>query len=472
MPSLSCAGAQDSNGSRTVIASGVFATSNVLAFGFSIGGILSPPTTYPKDQIVISSQYNGYSIDTCTTTISGLVANTIAVNITPTTTMVVNQPVSLRFSVTLTDVINYLDTFLITFPTGTKVTAVTVSGGGTITVTNLKLTNLTLVSFSQSSANKNFPAGSNLNITFSNMTAPPSTQPTQPIYFSVLRDNFAKMTGSNTLQAVISTLSFTLAASSTLVNSNTTYTFNITLLDALSSSGRIKIDFPVTVKPSWGSATCAALSGSNTSLAPTCALSFNSLILTSINAAANNIGPQTLSVAVYGVTNPGSTEPSGNFTVTTYYSTTDDTSVATGTMGFVTATPATLSSSSITIASSSYSVKATGISYTVSVLTGNAIPQNGYIVVGIPLALLVNLSSVSANCLFSIGNASPVSTVCTGSSNSTSTIVSFTKLFQGASVPANTTIHLKVASIFTNPESTLPVSSFAVATYSPTGYLI
>ena len=472
MPSLNCVGGQDSNGSRTVTASGIFSTSNTAAFGLSISNILSPPTTYPKDTLTITSQYNGYPIDTCNTTVTGLLPNTIAVNITPTTTMVVNQPVSLRFSVTLTDIVNYLDTFQITFPTGTKVTAVTVSGGGTITVNNLKLTNSTLITFGQSSSNKNFTAGSVLNITFSNITAPPSTQPTQPILFSIMRDNFSKMLGSGTVQAIMGSLSFTVAANSTLINLNTTYVFNITILDGLSSAGRVKIDFPATVKPSWGSTTCATIAGANTSLAPTCAMSFNSLVLSALNASTNNIGPQTLTLTVYGVTNPGSTEPSGNFTVTTYHSSTDDTSVATGTMGSITATAATLSTNSVTPVATSYMVKDTGVSYTVSVVIANAIPLNGFIVIGIPNAIQTNISNIASNCLSSIGNAVPTSTVCAGNSNSSSYIVNFTKLFQASGISAPSTINLKVAGNFTNPASTLPISSFAVATYSATGYLI
>jgi hypothetical protein len=393
-------------------------------------------------------------------------------NITPTTTMVVNQPVLLRFGITLTDIINYYDTFQISFPTGSKLTALSVSGGGGITLTNLKLTNSTTITFGQVSTNKNYPAGSILNITFSNFTAPPSTQITQPIVLTILRDLYSKMIGSGTVQAIMSTLSFTVAATSTLVNLNTSYVFNITIADAISSSGRIKIDFPTSVKPSWSSVNCANVSGTNTTSTPTCALSFNSLILTSLNATSSTIGAQTITITVYGVINPGSTEPSGGFTVTTYYSTTDDTTVATGIMGNITSTAATINSNSISIIPSSYVVSASAVSYTLSFVTGNAIPINGFIVLGIPTAITTNVNSIANSCLASTGITGPVSTVCTGVQSGSSYIINFTQIFQSSGVTANTTINLRVAGIFTNPLSTLPVSSFSVETHSATGYLI
>jgi hypothetical protein len=171
MPSMTCSGGLDVNGSNIVTASGIFSTNDTLMFGFSMSNILSPLTTYPKDVLYITSEYNGYSIDTCNTTVSGFIPNTISVNITPKTTMVVNQPVLLRFGITLTDIINYLDTFQISFPTGSKLTVLTISGGGGIT-----LTNSTIVTCGQMTTNKNYPAGSVVNITFSNFNAPPSTQ--------------------------------------------------------------------------------------------------------------------------------------------------------------------------------------------------------------------------------------------------------------------------------------------------------
>lgn len=141
-------------------------------------------------------------------------------------------------------------------------------------------------------------------------------------------------------------------------------------------------------------------------------------------------------------------------------------------MGTITATTATISANNVTIVPSSYIVGSTGVSYTVSFVTGNAIPLNGFIVLGIPLAIQTTASSISSNCLSSIGAATPTSTVCTATSNTSNYIVNFTKLFQSAGIAANITLNLRVANIFTNPQSTLPVSSFSIATYSATGYLI
>jgi hypothetical protein len=386
--------------------------------------------------------------------------------------MVINRAVPLRFSMNLTDIINSNDSFLITFPTGSRLSVTNVNAGGIISLANLQTINSTIISFSQVSSTKNFTAGYNLNITLSNFTAPPSTQPTSPIIFAIQRDGYSKMEGSATVQAVMSTLSFTVSAANTVVNTNTSYTFMLTTLDALSTTGRIKIDFPNTVKQVWTSTNCAVVVGTNMLASPDCTVSANSLILSNLNSSSLLISAQTINITILGILNPPTTEPSSNFSITTYYSTTDDTSVATGTMGTITPTVSTLNSSTFTIVPSSYVVQEAGVTYTVSFATNNEIPVGGYIVLGVPNGVQAVVASVSGQCSFAIDAGAFVGTACTGTAGGVGYVINFTSAMVGAAVQAKATVRLRIASIFTNPSSTLPVSTFTVQTYSNTGYII
>lgn len=283
------------------------------------------------------------------------------------------------------------------------------------------------------------------------------------------------MVGTATIIATLSTLNFTVTPSSLTVNQNTSYLFNITINDGLLSSGRIKIDFPSSITQSWISPSCATVSGSSMTTSPICALASGSgsLILSSLNLSASNIGAQTFNVLVNGIVNPPSTQPSGNFNITTYYSSTDDTSVASGSMGAVTATASTLNSSTVVITPSSYVVMASGVTYTISFQNNNPIPTNGYIVLGIPYGVTAQIGSVSNMCFASTSTSStPSSTTCTGVDTGTMYTVTYPSIFSSSGVAANNTITLRITSIFTNPLSTEPVSSFSISTYTSGGFLI
>lgn len=129
---------------------------------------------------------------------------------------------------------------------------------------------------------------------------------------------------------------------SSTVNANTSYTFKITLLDAISSAGKIKITFPTTITILGSSPSCATLTGTGVAIQPVCAYNLveNSITLTSLNSSASDIGAQTLTIIISGLKNPDSIRPSGSFTVTSYYKGTDISLVAVGTIGQVTATVA------------------------------------------------------------------------------------------------------------------------------------
>lgn len=172
--------------------------------------------------------------------------------------------------------------------------------------------------------------------------------------------------------------------------------------------------------------------------------------------------------------NPPSVQPSNNFNITTYYTTTDDTSVATGSMAPITATPSTLNSLQVNITPSSSVVRATQVDYTITFTINNPIPIGGYIILGVPYGIDTTVASASGNCFASINSATPSSTTCSGTDNSTAKMyyITFSNMFQSAGVTGSSNITLKVNKIFTNPVSTEAISSFSLATYTSGNFLI
>lgn len=398
---------------------------------------------------------------------------TVSITSANTTSIIVNRPVTLRFSFTAADTTNQLDTYSIVFPTGSRLTTPTIAGQVLGVSASLSGTTIT---FSQNTGtNRVFFQNSAVFFTMTGFTAPQSTQETGTIQLTILRDGFSKMVGTTTIQAVMSTLTFNVTPSSLTVNQNTSYLFSITISDGILSSGRVKIDFPSTITQAWTSSSCATVTGTNMTTTPTCTLAegSTSLLLTNLNLSSSNINSQTFTVRVSGIINPPSTQPSGNFNITTYYSSTDDTSVASGSMGAVTATVSTLNSSTVTITPSSSVVRATGVSYTVSFQNNNPIPTNGYIILGIPDGITAQIGSVANMCFASTSASStPSSTTCSGAQSGSMYLVTFPNIFSSSGVPANSTITLRIDSIFTNPVSTEPVSSFSISTYTSGNFLV
>lgn len=175
-----------------------------------------------------------------------------------------------------------------------------------------------------------------------------------------------------------------------------------------------------------------------------------------------------------GIINPPSVQPSNNFNITTYYTTTDDTSVATGSMAPITATASTLNSLQVTITPSSSVVRATQVDYSVKFTINNPIPIGGYIILGIPYGIDTTVASASGNCFAAIDAATLSSTTCSGTDNSTARMyyITFSNMFQSAGVTGSSNITLKANKIFTNPISTEAVSSFSLATYTSGNFLI
>jgi hypothetical protein len=139
----------------------------------------------------------------------------------------------------------------------------------------------------------------------------------------------------------------------------------------------------------------------------------------------------------------------------------------------MTATTAVISPSQAQVSSSSLIVNDQPVSYFFQLVVANPIPASGYFILFVPSDVVVNPSAVSGQCSININNTSYVPTPCTAAAatNGNGVNINFTNPFivdinQGANFTA------KINSIFTNPSSTRPTSSFALYTFHSNGYSI
>jgi hypothetical protein len=377
-------------------------------FSFSINNFLSPPSAQASDPITITSYINGYQIDTCTDYVSGLIPNVIASNSitiqsTSQTTFTVNQNYTIKFAFTTVDTVSINDYFIIQFPAGSSVvfSSGLLSGATAINKVNATFSNNILTLYmNTSSTTKIFFAPYSMFINVGIYTAPPSTQTTSAFTITTMRNGFPTQIGTQTLTAIATTLTATVSSTSSVVNVNTSYTFSITINDALTSSGKLKITFPPSLTVLASSSTCASVSGVGLSSTPACAYTAidNTMTLTSINSSSSIINPQTFNVTIQGIQNPPSTAPTASFTIRTYYMSTDDSLVASGTIGGITATFAQIDSSNVKISTSSDVVLATSANYTITLTVQNPIPIGGFVIVTVPMPIVVDLSSISSSC--------------------------------------------------------------------------
>lgn len=258
--------------------------------------------------------------------------------------MTVNQVYTIRFNFVITDTLSQADTFGIVFPAGSVVnfasTSVLSNFSSSGIVSNFESATLTFT-LSLSNPQYTFVRGTTLYIALGSYKAPPSTQPTSNFQITAYRFNFPKLQGTATFSASPSSItSTTPTLLSSTVNANTTYTFRVTLLDPITSAGKLKITFPTTISILSTGTSCATVTGTNTALTPVCSYNTaqNSITLTSLNSSSADIGAQTVTIAIVGVRNPDSIKGSGTFSVRSYYKATDVSLVATGTIPEITGT--------------------------------------------------------------------------------------------------------------------------------------
>lgn len=203
----------------------MFQTQVAAAFSFGVNNFLSPPSNQPSDAIVITSYSGTSKVDSCTVYPTGLIPNNFySLTIAPISTMTVNSLVGVRFTAVLAVPINQNDYFEIVFPAGSTYTYNSVYGISFYALPPTISGQIIQIRH-DSSVSRTFTQNSAYILTFQDLKAPPSTLPTDPIVFSVLRNGYPIMRGSASLTAVAGSLTANASMAETEVAKNTSYTF-------------------------------------------------------------------------------------------------------------------------------------------------------------------------------------------------------------------------------------------------------
>jgi len=338
---------------------------------------------------------SGFKIDTCNFYVTNLTPALITnMNISSSLggSMIVNQFYTLRFLFVIPDTLSQTDTMTLVLPTGSVINYLssTVNTNFTTSTSNMNATysaGILTLFIRLSNSFVNISRNSIIYLNIGSYQAPPSIEPTQNFVLSVFRNNNIKMTGTAFFSAVPSTVSGLVTnVASTTVNANTSYTFQITTLDPISSSGFIRIFVPNTVTILTSSASCATASGTNVALTPVCTFnsSENSISFYSLNSSSSLIGAQTITITVAGLRNPSTASSTGNFSARTYYRNTVSSLVAIGSITGITATAALIDNSLVTLISSSFVVNDIGVTYSIQVRIVHPISSGGYFTILIP----------------------------------------------------------------------------------------
>lgn len=325
-------------------------------FSFGISSFLSPPSNQPSDAIALTSYEGEYELDSCTVYPSGLSPAVLSnFTIVPLSTMTVNSLTTLRFNIYPTMTLSRNDYINITIPAGTSFSYSNIFGTG-FYKTPPTFSGQSVLIYHNTSSSATYPQNALYSITFQNIQAPPSTLPTSSLILQVIRSGFPIMQGTSVLTAIRATLTASVSLTNSIVWAITSYTFTINLNNPISSSGMIRIAFPITITPP-NSTTCAAILGTNFRSQPTCSLDFasNSILLTSLNSTSSSIPAQTgIKLSITGILNPPDNLTTAAFTITTYYTSSVQGVVESGTIVGVTCTPGTIAINTISIIPSSY----------------------------------------------------------------------------------------------------------------------
>lgn len=209
-----------------------------------------------------------------------------------------------------------------------------------------------------------------------------------------------------------------------VINQATTYSFSVTLNDVISTAGCLVITFPSNISLSLSS--CSAM-GTNVNSTPNCTSSGSNTIFTVCNLFTSTFTvPNTVNITLNNGINPGSTQQTSNFSISSYYNSTG--LVATGSILGFKPLPGTLNSNYVSISPSSNIVMASSVSYSIKFNNLNKISTNGILTIVFPTDITTG-SLTSLNCQRSFNAGSFSATSCSGTSNSSGIYFTFSSIF-------------------------------------------
>lgn len=172
-----------------------------------------------------------------------------------------------------------------------------------------------------------------------------------------------------------------------------------------------------------------------------------------MNASANNIPVQSLSIKIGGLQQPASVKNISSFIVDIYYSSSNDLVAQVTTSTVITTTPGTITSASVSPASTT--TAATNVPYAFTLTVPNALPSGSKVTITVPSTV----GFVAGGTCTHQG----VTTACTALTTSRTVTVNLLN-----AVTAGSSISVTY-SLFNNPGSTRTTDSFGFATFNAAG---
>jgi len=274
---------------------------------------------------------------------------------------------------------------------------------------------------------------------------------------------YTSLTAASTLFTTGAITSFTMTATSLVVQESVSYSITMRPSSAMPTDSKIKVTFPSSI--SLTDTTSCTVTSSGGVIAPVgCAVATNVLTLTNpfgTGSFAKSAAAFTFSLNSAG-TNPDSVRDAGSFHVQTFaiFSGSD---YAIDDTSFSTVYTPTLKALTATVASSSMVTYASGSTYTFSITPQTTIPIDGSIKIVFPSE--VTVTSLSACTVTIAGTTS--SPTCTLSADTTYVVI--TGAFT-ADYLTTTTAFTVALTGFRNPRTTVATSTFAVTTYDEDGF--
>ena len=188
------------------------------------------------------------------------------------------------------------------------------------------------------------------------------------------------MQGKTTLTATAQSYVMAVTPGSLVINSATSYTFNIQFLNSITNLGYITITFPIDLTLNLPS-NCLT---TNFTLPSTAVCSINSTTVKLSNLSNTTISSNTYSLTLNSITNPNKVVSSLTFFASFYYI--DDPTYLVGTASFtgLTYIANQLNINSTQVVISNYEVLQTPISLNLTFVLRDRVPASGFVVIIIP----------------------------------------------------------------------------------------
>ena len=468
---ISAASASINTGVAAVVTGSVFSFSGFFSslvpagstLTFSIGSIMSPPTTASSlySITILTSATTSYlnKIDQSTCTITNIINfPTASLSFVPSSTMKVGDTGILLYA-------NFIAPTAIDFSTDTMVVSVDAGSASYYTVYYRLITvttnvtgigmngaNSTLgVTFPTIAVSQTIASGTAVQINSGLFAASSvnSGSKTLAISFSRSGNSYSSNTATVTISPNVLTAA-SLSVLSSTVSTATTYNFTMTIKNPLGIGAGVKITMPSTISIATGPCQVTVTLSVVNALSSVVSCTASTAQIISVTNISNAILPTgtVVTLAVQNINNPTTTKTTSSLFYQTYYSLTELVNPVDDSTGFdlsFTPAPVTIPSANFLAARASTTNRAEN-AYTFTYTVYTTFPANGYIIVNMPAAMVLSSGATARYTL----STNSTNTTISMTSNTTTAKTAVTLNFNGlitSTLAAGTVFTIRISNI-------------------------